>query len=486
MTDVATTDGSGLHREMVSATSGAMRSMRRRLTGVSVRSKMLGIVVSLALILGLGATWQVRSVMGAVLVAELDNRGTSVVSDVAARSTDSYLLGDVYAVYEILEDVVANHQDVEYAYVVTADGEVPVHTFGEHGVPVGLLELDGGTMEEDLVHRHFEGNSAVYHEFTAGLADRGMGVVHVGLSEERLNGIVNGITTQMLITTLLVAVVAMAAASLLTWLLTRPILALVETTREVRDGNLSVRSVYRGDDEIGTLSLAFNQMVGDLEINREVIAKTEETRTRLVEKLIFAQEEERKRLARELHDSVGQSLSSLMIGIPVLAGLSGDEADTKSVELQLLTGETLGQVREMSRELRPSVLDDLGLEAALERYAEDLVHRYPGIVSDVQGHLADRLDPTIETGLYRIVQEAMTNAARHGSPKHISIVLAQKRDSVRVIVEDDGVGFDSGCVMNQRVSVGLHAMQERAELLGGTFVIESGYHGTAVFVEVPV
>jgi signal transduction histidine kinase len=454
-------------------------------TGFSVGTKILGIVVTMTMVLGLGITLQVRSVMSSVLITELDNRGASVASDLAARAADPLLLDDPFEVYEVLEDAVKNHPDAEYAYVVQPSGEVLVHTFGESGFPTTLRDLGAGITEGGITHRHFETANSTFHEFEAPIIDGEYGAVHVGLSENRLLGVVNGVTTQMLITTVFVAIVGVAAASLLTWLLTRPIVSLVETTRRVGEGDLTARSAYGAEDEIGTLSIAFNQMVDDLESNRATIADTEAARTRLLEKLISAQEEERKRISRELHDTIGQSLSSLMVGITVLGRLSGEEATSKSRELQMLAGETLTQVRELSRELRPSALDDLGLVPALERYAEDFALRYSGILAHVHGDLTARLDQSVETALYRIVQEAMTNAARHGSAKNVSVVLVQRSGSVRAIIEDDGSGFDPDAVRRSRTSVGLHAMQERAELLGGGFVIESGGGGSTIYVEIP-
>ncbi len=454
-------------------------------TGFSVGTKILGIVVTMTMVLGLGITLQVRSVMSSVLITELDNRGASVASDLAARAADPLLLDDPFEVYEVLEDAVKNHPDAEYAYVVQPSGEVLVHTFGESGFPTTLRDLGAGITEGGITHRHFETANSTFHEFEAPIIDGEYGAVHVGLSENRLLGVVNGVTTQMLITTVFVAIVGVAAASLLTWLLTRPIVSLVETTRRVGEGDLTARSAYGAEDEIGTLSIAFNQMVDDLESNRATIADTEAARTRLLEKLISAQEEERKRISRQLHDTIGQSLSSLMVGITVLGRLSGEEATSKSRELQMLAGETLTQVRELSRELRPSALDDLGLVPALERYAEDFALRYSGILAHVHGDLTARLDQSVETALYRIVQEAMTNAARHGSAKNVSVVLVQRSGSVRAIIEDDGSGFDPDAVRRSRTSVGLHAMQERAELLGGGFVIESGGGGSTIYVEIP-
>jgi signal transduction histidine kinase len=456
------------------------------LTGFSVRTKILGIVVGFTIVLGLGVTVQVRAVMSSVLLTELDNRGASVASDVAARATDPLLLNDPFTVYDVLFDTVANHPDAEYAYVVDDSGDVLVHTFGDAGFPIELLDQGPGSTAGGVTRRQFDAAGEHFHEFGAAILDGRLGVVRIGMSETRLDGVVKGITTQMLITTVFVALVGVAAASFLTWLLTRPILDLVDMTRKVGEGDLTSRSQYVANDEVGSLALAFNQMVDDLERNRSTIAETEAARTMLLEKLITAQEEERRRIARELHDTVGQSLSSLMVGIALLSRLSGADAETKAGELQRLAGETLTQVRELSRELRPSALDDLGLGAALDRSAEDFTIRYPDLSVDVHADVPGRLPPATETALYRITQEAIANAARHGDAHNVSVLIVQRNGYVRVIVEDNGSGFDPQRALRNRNSVGLHAMQERSELLGGIFDIESGPDGTTVYVEVPL
>lgn len=479
-----TSEAPDAQRDMVDRFSDLMRDLKRTATGFSVRTKILGILVTLTVVLGLGVTLQVRSAMTSVLVSELDNRGASVASDLAARSADPILLNDAFSVYELLSDTVASHPDAEYAFVVDPSGSVLAHTFGDEGFPAELLDPPVGTFEADTMHRRFDADSQTLHDFETPILGGELGVVRLGMGDGRLSGVIDGITTQMLVTTFFVALVGVAAASYLTWLLTRPIVDLVETTRRVGDGDLTVRASYWANDEIGSLSVAFNQMVGDLAENRSTIADTEAARTRLLDKLITAQEEERKRIARELHDTVGQSLSSIMVGIAVMAKLSGQEAEAKSEELRILAGETLTQVRELSRELRPSALDDLGLKAALDRYAEDFAIRYPGIAIDIHVELSERLPSSMETALYRIIQEAMTNTARHSDASTVSILVVQRRRSLRAIIEDDGSGFDLDTVRRSQTSVGIHAMQERTELLGGQFNIESGPDGTTVYIEV--
>lgn len=453
---------------------------------VSVRTKILGIVLALTVVLGLAATLQVRVVMAQVFIGELENRGQSVISDLAGRSVDPILLNDSFALYELLSATIANHPDAIYAFVLSPSGQVLAHTFGEQGFPVALLELNPAPAS-GMGHLQYASEAGRVHDFSELILDGRAGSVHLGLSERRLQSVVDAVTGQMLLTTLLVAMAGIAAAILLTNVLTQPIRDLVRATNRVGRGDLSARAPHRADDEIGALADAFNQMVVDLDASQQAIAEKDAARTRLLEQLINAQEEERKRIARELHDSVGQALSSLMLGMKVL-GQSDDLATVqrRSEELRGQAVETLEQVRLLSRQLRPSVLDDLGLAAALERYVDEFAQLYPHIAVDLHCDLAERLPPVAETALYRIVQEAMTNAARHSSCRTISVLVNRRDGHVQAIIEDDGAGFDPDAARRAGQSVGLHGMSERAELLGGRLDIESGQDGTAVYVEVPV
>ena len=458
---------------------------------VDVRTKILGMVLALTTVLGLAVTLQVRAVMTRIFAEELENRGVSVASDLASRSVDPILLNDTYALHQLLRETVTNHPDARYAFVLDADGQVLVHTFGEDGFPAGLLDpaLDtaASTLHGDIRHWVYASNEGTVHEMIAPILEGSTGVVRLGLTETRLQTVVNTVTGQMILTTLLVALGGIIAAMILTWLLTRPILDLVATTKEVGRGNLHARAPHWADDEIGTLADAFNQMVGDLDTSQRAVAEKEQARFLLLKKLISAQEEERKRIARELHDGVGQMLTSLMVGMRTLQ--RSDDADLSARrmdELCATAGETLEQVRTLSRELRPSLLDDLGLAAALERYAAEFARTHPATTVDLHCDLPTRLPSPIETALYRIVQEAMTNAARHGRASAISVLVSRRANAVQTIVEDNGAGFDVATVRRRQSSVGIFGMTERAELLGGALDIESSPDGTTVYAEIPL
>jgi signal transduction histidine kinase len=462
------------------------------LGSVNVRTKILGIVLFMTVALGLAVTWQVRTVMVRVFLGELDTRGFSVASDLAARSADPILLNDTYALYQLIHETVANHPDALYAYVQEADGRILAHTFGDAGFPTALLDPEvaakavihvGSTMR----HLAYATPEGIVHEFTAPILSDGRPVVHLGLSETRLSRIVNATTGQMLFTTLLVALGGIAAATVLTWLLTRPILALVATARQVGQGNLRVRAEPWADDEIGDLAHAFNQMVADLAASHGALADKEQARTLLLKKLITAQEEERRRIARELHDGVGQVLTSLIVGNQMAAQMEDRAAaQRKNQEMVQIATETLQDVRMLSRQLRPSLMDDLGLAVALDRYAQDFAHLYPTMNIDLHYEARERLPELAEITLYRIIQEAMTNAARHSGGTYIGVLVTQRNGHVQAIVEDNGAGFDPAAARKAGQSVGIHAMAERAELIGGRLDIESNPQGTTVYIGIPL
>jgi signal transduction histidine kinase len=205
-----------------------------------------------------------------------------------------------------------------------------------------------------------------------------------------------------------------------------------------------------------------------------------------LQRVVTAQEAERHRLARELHDETGQALTSILLGLRSVEDAPDGEARTAAVgTLRSLVRETLQDVRQLAVDLRPTALDDFGLVPALERLAATFAES-TGIAVDFEASLPPgRLPPEVETALYRIVQEALTNIVKHARASRVSIVVARKPSSVTAVIEDDGVGFD---LASARVDgLGLVGMRERVALLGGRLVIETDPDaGTTCMAEVPL
>jgi signal transduction histidine kinase len=463
-----------------------LEEMLVAVSGVSVSTKILGIVLALTITLGLVVTLQVRSVMTETLLAELHNRGHSIVSDLAARSVTFLQAKNDAGLTQLLTETVHNHPDTRYAFVADANGMVLASTFVDQ-TPTDLVALTPTLPPLQDYHLHYENYEGEVHDITHPIFPDGSAFVRLGLGESRLQAIIDSTTRRMLLTTLYVALAGVLAAVLLTWLLTRPILDLVTTTNRVRHGDLTARAPHWTDDEIGKLADAFNQMIGELEKSQQALLEKEAARTHLLSRLIDAQEDERKRIARDLHDDVGQTLTSALVSIKLLEqNEQAAEAQEKIAGLRQIVNEALTRVRLLSRQLRPSALDDLGLAAALERYISEFTSRYPELTIDFHSSVTNRLSATIETPLYRIIQEAMTNAARHSGASTVSVLVTQREGRVQAIIEDNGHGFDVNCMRRAGSSVGLHSMLERTQLLGGKLTIESNSDGTTVYVEIPL
>jgi len=204
-----------------------------------------------------------------------------------------------------------------------------------------------------------------------------------------------------------------------------------------------------------------------------------------LQRVVTAQEQERRRLARELHDETGQALTSILLGLRTIEEAEGAEEMKAAVgDVRELVRSTLQDVRELAVELRPKALDDFGLVAALERLTLNFQEQ-TGISLAFHSTLgSDRLPPEVETALYRIVQESLTNIVKHARAGSVSILVGRKDGAVSVVVEDDGIGFDPARTREE--GLGLIGMRERVALLGGRLTIESRPGaGTTFVAEVP-
>ena len=215
--------------------------------------------------------------------------------------------------------------------------------------------------------------------------------------------------------------------------------------------------------------------------------RIERARSELLARLVFAQEDERRRIAREMHDQFGEQLTALGRGIERLEAVAGETpALIEPVRALAKIAQQIDRdVDHLIWELRPTALDDLGLRAALANYVQDWCKRVTVSAElHTSGLLDDRLASDVETTLYRIAQEALTNVAKHARAKHVEIILERRGDQVILIVEDDGIGFDQGAEPDAPGhGFGLLGMQERAALVGASLQIESTPgKGTTVFV----
>jgi PAS domain S-box-containing protein len=212
----------------------------------------------------------------------------------------------------------------------------------------------------------------------------------------------------------------------------------------------------------------------------------EQLRDRLIEQVMTAQDEERRRIARELHDETGQSLTALLVGLRTIEGSRTiAQAIELAQQLRETAARTLHDVGRLARGLHPRVLDDLGLAVAVIRYVQEFV-RLHGIADDtrIEGLDEGPLLPLVQNTVYRVLQEALTNVARHAGARRVIVRLVRNEATVELRVQDDGIGFD---LAGDRRGLGLRGMQERAALLGGSVEVESQPGaGTTITAHFPV
>jgi signal transduction histidine kinase len=248
-------------------------------------------------------------------------------------------------------------------------------------------------------------------------------------------------------------------------------------------------------DDVDLLSIMGEQIAIAIENAQllDAVTKHERDLQKLSAQLLSAQEAERKRISQELHDEMGQALTAISINLAaiekellsgIISMIRGRLAETRS-----LADQTLEQVRELSLNLRPAMLDDLGLVPTLRWYVNRYAKRLNIEVELEAIGVEERLPPETETVLYRIMQEALTNAARHAQANRVRIRLERKEATVSASVEDDGRGFDVEVVTGRKAlehGVGLLGIRERVASVGGNFSIESYLgQGTRLTIEIP-
>ena len=275
-------------------------------------------------------------------------------------------------------------------------------------------------------------------------------------------------------------------------LVLRPTSKIIEATRHMAAGNLGVRiGPEYSAGELGELARSFDGMAQALDQRKTEIDDSQERLASMSRRLLAAQEDERRRIARELHDELGQLLTGAKLNLVSLqGGLALPQSGFDPLDDTLdLVGRALTTVRELSTELRPAVLDDAGLEEALQWLLDRVSHR-AGFEGRYRSEpLGTGVPPEVETTLFRFAQEALTNVARHAHANNVEITLRRQGSMLYLVVRDDGVGFFVGDARERSLkggSLGLVGMEERITLAGGDLEIESAPgRGTTLRVRMP-
>ena len=278
-----------------------------------------------------------------------------------------------------------------------------------------------------------------------------------------------------------------ASIVVLTTLIWRNSIVLHRSDAKRRQAEEALRNAYndleqRVEERTRELSRVNENLQAEIIKHKE----SETARLQLLRRLVTAQEEERRRISRELHDQTGQQLTALLLGLKTLNNSSGNGSASLHkglLQLQKLTERLVDEAHHLAWELRPAALDDLGLETALSNYVEKWSDRNSISLDFHSGLDKLRLPAPVETAVFRIVQEALTNVLKHAQANRVSVMLEYRNDELLVIVEDNGRGFQPG---KERDGLGLVGIHERVALVGGKLNIESEPgSGTTLVVRIP-
>lgn len=437
-----------------------------------------------------------------MMVENMEKRGLEIANHLAALSSDYILMEDYYALYDLLSQTVEANADIRYIVVLDSNNQVISHTF-PNGVPHGLLLLtppaDGKAQTVLLASEE-----GYIHDQIVPIEQGAIGFVRVGIGEAAAKAFIANKVTTLVLATLFVCLLATGVLWSLMRIITRPVDNLVWAAGEITAGRLEVRAEVRGSDEFAQLAVVFNRMadkliaqgeekarlLSDREGLLQELQEKDQMRNQLLQKFLSAQEEERQRISRELHDETSQALTSLMVAMRVLAEEAGDEAQREALltSREVAAGILQG-IREMAVDLRPPALDELGLLAAIRKYVAKL-KEWHGLTITLHEECSEaQIHPQIAVALYRIVQEGLTNVIKHAKATTVQLTLRADARTISLLLEDNGRGFSEAALAaaRQKNRIGLYGMQERAELLGGRFVLQAAEgKGTKLFVTLPL
>lgn len=463
-----------------------------RFRSVPILVKILGIGWGAAFLFGSVSLVQSRGDLSPLLFKVLAERSVTGARSLAAILERPVVTGDNLAVTEALQRERAVLPEIRYALVRDRTGRIVAHTFA-YATPVDLERLRRDTRSGDpyrpMVLATADG---LVLDAVAPILGGYAGTVEVGVLDANLGSSRAALTRSVLWGFALSFGIGIALALLLAHFLARPIRHLARTADAIGGGDFSARARVYAGDEVGHLAQAFNRMAGSLESYREEVREKERVRVALIERIIQAQEDERRTIARELHDQLGQSLLALLMTVQAdRRGRGADgPADESGDSLVTRINGLIDEVRRLAWGMRPPILDDYGLDSALARHTQE-VGRQAGVPIDYQYTAAPgvgRLPSRVEVTLYRVAQEALTNVLRHAQAARASVVVLHGRDDVTLLVEDTGRGFDpQAAATADRPGLGLPGMRERVVLLGGECSIESTLgKGTLVRARIPL
>lgn len=469
--------------------------------------KIILVTSGIVAVMGFVTIVSINDVVKGAVRDSIEQNGVAMTETTAGNVADQYLDGELLAVKSTLENQIDSNRYLAYAFILNRDDGTVVDTFHQ-GFPTGLIQADPLPDGSRSVTKLLEIDGNLVQDIGVPLVNGLDGIeLHMGLSESAMLVPLSKISWVIAAMALIGIMIGSLAALLLSRLITGPLEQLTRQAVRIGEGNLDDEIQLASRDEVGNLARSFNWMTTQLKQtiqalqrrNQELsllsqkLGEREELLGKLWHQVISAQEEERKRIARELHDETTQSLAAITIGLKTAEEIfpNDQRQGMRFLEqLRNMAGQVVKELHNIVYDLRPTILDDLGLVPALRWYAETrLGARGVEFEAQVAG-VNRRFLPEVETTLFRIGQEAISNVFKHAQARKAVLVLELTGYSLIMQIKDDGRGFASKGMWrttDEHVGLGLLGMRERVALFGGTIDIDSKVgEGTVVTVKLEV
>ena len=448
-------------------------SILKKFYNVSLRIKVIGLVIFATLLLGLPVIYFVNIDFSRQNNMQLKLMSLAIGKQLSSQSVNYILEDNFYALEKLLKSSVKSDPDLVYAFIENKKGEVIASTF-DGGFPADLLKVNSFN-PKSLSAVKIKTNEGLVYDTAVPILRGRLGTVRVGISTKRSSMLLYSLIRSIIIVMIFAAVLAIILSSSIAWWVMTPIVKLSEAFNKVKSGSYDIKLDIKRDDEIGMLARDFNKMAVSLKKADEERMENDNLRKNFINNVIKAQEEERKRIAKDLHDQFAQMLAYIKIRIGLLKNLNNIEEARESVaQISEELTNALDVVRNIARSLMPGILEEMGLVCAVTSYIDDINKKSLNFKVDFYSDYDiknKRFDQNIEINVYRIIQEALSNVILHSHSNYAKINLGIAEGKIIGSVEDYGTGFNYGLISKD--SLGIFGMTERAKLLGGDLKIES-------------
>jgi len=452
----------------------------------SLRFKLIASVVTIEIFMLSLLVWNNIAIIHSTHTDRLRDTATSMIQQIA-NTAGNYMVAVDYATLEDYLSKIINYKELSYIIITDRDDKTVIALGSEK--PEARPKIDQHPAQVD------DGMFDISQDIK--VANQKMGQVLMGFSLSLMDDAIKksrnrGITIALIEIILTIIVTIFIGLSL-----TRRLAILSKAAAEVEAGNYTVSVPTEPKDEVGKTAAAFNNMVTEVSKRTQQLLQEEEKTQQLlnenrllIQKSLEVQEEERKHLARELHDELGQCITAIQADAKSITDLSPQcdkRVVTSAQAILSVSSHIYDVVHSMMHLLRPSVMDNLGLVEALKEEIKvwnqrniktTCVHYFEGKLSD----LGERTNITI----YRVVQECLTNIAKHANAKHVKIKVINDTKKIHLTISDDGDGMDTSTT-GKHLGLGLIGIRERIQALSGVFYYETAPNdGFRIFIHIPL